>query len=65
MDGKSRNTVDKLKAGDLGCTLKLKNTLTNHTLCGKGIAINIEPIQFPEPKTRVALIAKTKVMKKN
>ncbi|HNF32317.1 MAG TPA: elongation factor G [Bacteroidia bacterium] len=60
MDGKSRNTVDKLKAGDLGCTLKLKNTFTNHTLCGKGIAINIEPIQFPEPKTRVALIAKNK-----
>ncbi|HMR45747.1 MAG TPA: elongation factor G [Bacteroidia bacterium] len=60
MDGKSRNTVDKLKSGDLGCTLKLKNTLTNHTLCGKGIAINIEPIQFPEPKTRVALIAKNK-----
>jgi len=60
MDGKSRNSADKLKAGDLGCTLKLKNTLTNHTLCGKGITINIEPIQFPEPKSRVALIAKNK-----
>ncbi|MCE7955661.1 MAG: elongation factor G [Bacteroidetes bacterium CHB6] len=60
MDGKNRNTIDKLKAGDLGCTLKLKNTSTNHTLCGKGIQASIDPIKFPEPKLRVAIVAKNK-----
>ena len=29
MDGKSRTPVDKLVAGDIGATLKLKNTKTN------------------------------------
>ena len=31
MDGKNRNPIEKLKAGDIGATLKLKNTQTNHT----------------------------------
>jgi elongation factor G len=60
MDGKNRNATDKLKSGDIGCTLKLKNTFTNHTLCGKGIQVNIDPIHFPEPKIRMAIIAKNK-----
>src|SRR5690606_40606271 len=34
-DGKNRNPVDRLRSGDIGCTLKLKNTLTNHTLNDK------------------------------
>lgn len=60
MDGKNRNTIDKLKAGDIGCTLKLKNTFTNHTLCGKGAQLNIGPIHFPHSKLRVAIVAKNK-----
>ncbi|MEP7171781.1 MAG: elongation factor G, partial [Bacteroidota bacterium] len=52
--------VDKLKAGDIGCTLKLKNTFTNHTLNGKGSHVNIEPIRFPSPRYRVAIVAKNK-----
>lgn len=60
MDGKNRNPIDKLKAGDIGCTLKLKNTQTNDTLCGKGINISIDPIHFPEPKLWMAIVAKNK-----
>jgi elongation factor G len=59
-DGKNRNPIERLKAGDIGCTLKLKNTYTNHTLNGKGAKGNIRPIDFPEPKTRVAVTAENK-----
>ena len=50
-DGKTRNPVEVLRAGDIGCTLKLKNTFTNDTLGDKTIA----PIEFPSPKVRVAI----------
>ena len=59
-DGKNRSLVEKLKAGDIGCTLKLKNSFTNHTLNGKGAKGNIEPMRFPAPKMRVSIIAKSK-----
>ena len=60
LDGKNRNPINKLTAGDLGATLKLKNTQTNQTLYGKGNPITIEPIQFPEPRISVAIIARNK-----
>jgi elongation factor G len=59
-DGKNRNAVERLKAGDIGCTLKLKNTYTNHTLNGKGATGTIRPIEFPDPKMRVAVSAVNK-----
>lgn len=59
-DGKNRNNIETLKAGDIGCTLKLKNTFTNQTLSDKNKAIQIDPIQFPTPKVRVAIEAKNK-----
>ena len=60
MDGKTRNPVDKLVAGDIGATLKLKDTYTNQTLHAKGFNITIDPIVFPEPRIRTAVVAKTK-----
>jgi elongation factor G len=60
MDGKTRNNVDKLTAGDIGATLKLKDTFTNQTLHAKGFDITINPIQYPEPRIRTAVIAKSK-----
>ncbi|MFY0252449.1 elongation factor G [Chitinophaga sp. 30R24] len=59
-DGKNRNAVERLQAGDIGCTLKLKNTLTNHTLGDKNFPGEITPIVFPAPKVRVAIEAKNK-----
>lgn len=60
MDGKSRQPVDKLVAGDIGATLKLKDTFTNHTLHAKGFDVQIVPIKFPEPRIRTAVVAKSK-----
>jgi len=60
MDGKTRNTVDKLVAGDIGATLKLKDTYTNQTLHAKGYDITVNPIEFPEPRIRTAVIALSK-----
>jgi len=55
MDGKSRTPIDKLSAGDIGATLKLKNTNTNQTLAPKGKDIAIKPVQFPQPRIRTAI----------
>lgn len=56
MAGKNRNPVAKLVAGDLGATLKMKSTRTNHTLHGKDNPVSLAPIIFPEPRMRVAVI---------
>ncbi|MBN2519556.1 MAG: elongation factor G [Bacteroidales bacterium] len=53
--GKNRTKVTKLAAGDIGATVKLKNTKTNHTLGVPSASYEIEQIQFPEPKYRTAI----------
>lgn len=60
MDGKTRNPVDKLVAGDIGATLKLKDTFSNQTLHAKGFDVTLKPIEFPEPRIRTAVIALSK-----
>ncbi|QOI95984.1 MAG: elongation factor G [Flammeovirgaceae bacterium] len=60
MDGKTRNPVDKLVAGDIGATLKLKDTFTNQTLHAKGFDVTIQPIAYPEPRIRTAIVAQSK-----
>ncbi|WP_302606033.1 translation factor GTPase family protein [uncultured Alistipes sp.] len=56
--GKNRIKVTELSAGDIGCTVKLKGTRTNDTLCAPGAPVQIEPIVFPEPRYRAAVKAK-------
>ncbi|MDP4282434.1 MAG: elongation factor G [Bacteroidota bacterium] len=59
MNGKNREKVEKLEAGDIGATIKLKNTYTNNTLNSpKNSDDIIEPIVFPNPKFRTAIKAK-------
>src|SRR5882757_6323503 len=60
MDGKIRNPVDKLVAGDIGATLKLKDTHTNQTLHAKGNEVAINPIDFPGYRIRTAVVAHSK-----
>jgi elongation factor G len=60
MDGHNRNAVDVLKAGDIGATLKLKNTETNHTLHALAGELKIQPIDFPTPRMTVVLRANNK-----
>ncbi len=54
-NGKNRQAVDELRAGDLGVTVKLKNSHTNQTLNSKGVNRKIAPIPFPDPRIRVAI----------
>ena len=59
INGKNRDKVEKLVAGDIGATIKLKSTFTNNTLNSvKNADDIIEPIVFPEPKFRTAVKAK-------
>ncbi len=60
MDGKTRTSVDKLVAGDIGATLKLKDTFTNQTLRSKGFDVTIKPIEYPAPRIRTAVVAQSK-----
>lgn len=55
-NGKSRDQVDEIVAGDIGVTVKLKNSHTNDTLSDKDNEIRIEEIHFPEPRIREAII---------
>ncbi len=60
MDGKNREPVEKLTAGDIGATLKLKFTETNDTLRTKGSNITIKPINFPLPRIHKSVSAQDK-----
>ncbi|MDD2386768.1 MAG: elongation factor G [Bacteroidales bacterium] len=55
--GKNREKVDKLVAGDIGATVKLKGTKTCHTLTAPGDDTIIPPIKWPNPKYRIAVKA--------
>lgn len=56
--GNTRHKVSELVAGDIGGTVKLKETHTNHTLNEKGCDYIFEPIHYPEPKFRTAIKAR-------
>lgn len=55
--GKTRNKVTELVAGDLGATVKLKETKVNHTLSTKEADYKFEPIKFPTPLYSTAIKA--------
>ena len=54
-NGKNRTSVEELAAGDIGVTVKLKNSHTNNTLNDKGTERQIQKMTFPEPRIRVAV----------
>ncbi len=60
MDGKKRQSVEKLTAGDIGASLKLKSTETNDTLRDPNTEITIKPIIFPSARIRKAVSAVNK-----
>jgi len=55
VEGNKRTAVNELAAGDIGATLKLKNTHTNNTLHVKGKNYELPPIAFPPPNMTVAI----------
>ena len=60
MDGKKRELVDKLSAGDIGATLKLKFTETNDTLHEKEHPVRLKPIIYPEARIHKCIFASNK-----
>jgi elongation factor G len=54
-----REEVDELRAGDIGATVGLKNTVTGDTLSAMHAPIILESIRFPEPVISVAIEPKT------
>jgi elongation factor G len=57
--GKTRTKVSKLAAGDIGATVKLKNTKAQHTLTLSNQSTVFEKIVYPNPKFRTAIKAKS------
>lgn len=55
--GNTRHKVTELVAGDIGATVKLKETHTDHTLNSKGCDYIFAPIKYPESKFRTAIKA--------
>lgn len=55
--GKNKTKVSSLKAGDIGATVKLKNTRNNHTLNDKNVNYMFKAIEYPEAKYKVAIHA--------
>ena len=60
MDGKNRNNVDRLTAGDIGASVKLKETNTNDTLHAREFSVQYQPMNFPDSRIQSAIQAKDK-----
>ncbi len=55
-NGKTRTPVEELRAGDIGVTVKLKNSHTNNTLGPKDSDLMLEEIHFPTPRIQEAIV---------
>jgi elongation factor G len=55
MEGNKRLPVNELVAGDIGATLKLRNTHVNNTLHVKGKNYELPQIEFPSSNMTVAI----------
>ncbi|ANE49492.1 elongation factor G [Flavisolibacter tropicus] len=60
IEGNKRVNVNELTAGDIGATLKLRNTHVNNTLHARGQNVDLKPINFPPPNMTVAIEATQK-----
>ncbi|OGU56686.1 MAG: hypothetical protein A2X64_09355 [Ignavibacteria bacterium GWF2_33_9] len=58
--GKNREELPTLQAGDLGATVKLKNTHISDTYHDKLFDIEYPIIKYPRQKIRIAVVPKTK-----
>ena len=55
--GATRIPVDELRAGDIGCTVKLKDVKTGNTLNAKDVDIRFDFIKYPNSKYSRAIKA--------
>ena len=48
--GANRTKVEELVAGDIGCSVKLKDVRTGNTLVGKDCEYSFDLVKYPEPR---------------
>ncbi len=48
--GSNRTKVEELVAGDIGCSVKLKDVRTGNTLVGKDCDYGFDLVKYPEPR---------------
>jgi len=60
VNGHDRVEINALVAGDIGATVKLKDTHTGDTLADPKSPVVIKPVHYPPPNIQAAIIAKAK-----
>ena len=60
LNGHTRTAVPDLGPGDLGATVKLKDTHTGNTLCAPKRQVTLPKVKYPTPNIHVALRLKSK-----
>jgi elongation factor G len=60
LNGANREAVDQLGAGDIGATVKLKNTQTGNTLSSPKLLRTLPSVQWPKPSIHAAIVLKVK-----
>jgi elongation factor G len=58
--GKEQTALARVPAGDIGAVAKLSETQTGDTLCDRGLPLQIEVPEYPNPLYSVAVTPKTK-----
>ncbi len=60
VNGTERIPVPSLHAGDIGAAVKLRSTRCGDTLCSQSRALTLPVVEFPEPNTRGAFVARSR-----
>ncbi|HUA69307.1 MAG TPA: elongation factor G [Candidatus Saccharimonadales bacterium] len=60
LNGQNREAVPTLGAGDIGATVKLKDTHTGNTLCNAKHPVTLPKVVYPKPNIHAALITRAK-----
>jgi elongation factor G len=60
LNGRNRSAVNELGAGDIGATVKLKNTYAGNTLCSAHRPIKLPAPAYPKPTVHSALQPRAK-----
>jgi elongation factor G len=60
LNGKNRESVDQVNAGDIGAVVKLRDTHTGNTLCSPKHIIELPEVAYPKPNIHAALKLKAK-----
>ncbi len=60
LNGQNREPVGALGAGDIGATVKLKDSHTGNTLCSPKRPVTLPKVNYPRPNIHAALVAKVK-----